>query len=74
VAPYVLLELYYRSVAPIAIINTEIDQQTAPACSLEGIPYAYGFDVDLARTVASGDTVALERRGEHVYLRVVKRG
>ena len=74
VAPYVLLELYYRGVAPIAIINSEIDQQTAPACSLEGIPYAYSFDVDLVRSVASGDKVALERRGERVQLRIVKRG
>jgi predicted aconitase with swiveling domain len=73
VAPYVLLELYYRGVAPLAIINTEIDQQTAPACSLEGIPYAYDFDVDLARAVTSGDTVALERRGAQVSLRIVEK-
>jgi predicted aconitase with swiveling domain len=57
VAPYVLLELYYRGVAPIAIINTEIDQQMAPACSLEGLPYAYGFDADVTQIVATGDTV-----------------
>lgn len=73
VAPYVLLELFYRGVAPLAIINSEIDQQTAPACSLEGIPYAYGFDVDLARSVSTGDTVALERRGESIQLRIVAR-
>lgn len=73
VAPYVLLELFYRGVAPLAIINSEIDQQTAPACSLEGIPYAYGFDVDLVGSVITGDTVALERRGDRIQLRLVKR-
>jgi len=71
VAPYVLLELFYRGVAPLAIINSEIDQQTAPACSLEGIPYAYDFDVDLARSVTTGDTVALERQGDRIQLRIV---
>jgi len=74
VAPYVLLELYYRGVAPIAMVNTEIDQQMAPACSLEGIPYAYSFDLDVNNLVKDGDEVALERRGDHVYLRVLKTG
>lgn len=73
VAPYILLELYYRGVAPVAIINTEIDQQTAPACSLEGIPYAYNFDTDVIRHISSGDMVALEKEGEEVHLRVLKR-
>lgn len=72
VAPYVLLELYYRGVAPIAIINTEIDQQMAPACSLEGLPYAYGFDADVTQIVATGDTVSIERRGDNVYVRVIE--
>jgi predicted aconitase/predicted aconitase with swiveling domain len=74
VAPYVLLELFYRGVAPIAIVNTEIDQQTAPACSLEGIPYAYGFDGDATRLVQTGDRVALERRGEEIRLTILERG
>jgi predicted aconitase/predicted aconitase with swiveling domain len=74
VAPYVLLELYYRGIAPIAMVNTEIDQQMAPACSLEGIPYAYGFDTDVNKLVENGDEVALERRGDRVYLRVLKAG
>lgn len=74
VAPYVLLELYYRGVAPIAMVNTEIDQQMAPACSLEGIPYAYSFDLDVNNLVKDGDEVALERRGDRVYLRVLKAG
>lgn len=72
VAPYVLLELYYRGVAPIAIINTEIDQQMAPACSLEGLPYAYGFDADVTQIVATGDKVSIERRGDNVYIRVIE--
>lgn len=71
VAPYVLLELHYRGVGPIAIINTEIDQQTAPACSLEGIPYAYGFDGDVTRAIKTGDLVEVVRRGERVSVRIL---
>jgi predicted aconitase with swiveling domain len=68
-----LLELFYRGNAPIAIVNTEIDQQSAPACSLEGIPYAYGFDADLIAHINDGDTVELSRHGEHVSIRVLAR-
>jgi predicted aconitase with swiveling domain len=74
VAPYVLLELFYRGVAPIAVINAEIDQQTAPACSLEGIPYAYGFGPGLFAAVADGDIVELSRREHTVTLRRVAGG
>jgi hypothetical protein len=73
VAPYVLLELFYRGNAPLAIVNTEIDQQSAPACSLEGIPYAYGFDADLIAHINDGDTVELSRQGEQVTIRVQTR-
>lgn len=73
VAPYVLLELFYRGKAPLAIINTAIDQQSAPACSLEGIPYAYSFDADIIAAVNHGDTVTLARRGKEVTLRVEQR-
>jgi predicted aconitase/predicted aconitase with swiveling domain len=73
VAPYVLLELYYRGMAPVAIINTDIDQQSAPACSLEGIPYAYGFDDDVIAGINPGDTVELIREGDAVSLRVISR-
>jgi predicted aconitase with swiveling domain len=73
VAPYVLLELYYRGMAPVAIINTDIDQQSAPACSLEGIPYAYGFDDDVIAGINPGDTVELAREGEVVTVRVISR-
>ena len=73
VAPYVLLELYYRGQAPLAIVNTAIDQQSAPACSLEGIPYAYGFDGDVIGHINPGDRVELRRQGGHVSLRVAAR-
>jgi predicted aconitase/predicted aconitase with swiveling domain len=73
VAPYVLLELYYRGVAPIAVVNTEIDQQSAPACSLEGIPYAYGFDQDVIGGLNDGDIVELTRKGDQVTIRVAER-
>lgn len=73
VAPYVLLELHYRGRAPLAIVNTEIDQQSAPACSLEKIPYAYDFDADVIHGINSGDVVELQRRGDSVTLRVVSR-
>ena len=71
VAPYVLLELFYRGNAPIAIANTEIDQQSAPACSLEGIPYAYNFDGDIIQNIKSGDTVELKREGDILTIRIV---
>ena len=61
VAPYVLLELLYRGNAPIAIVNTEIDQQSAPACSLEGIPYAYRFSTDILHHFKTGDRIILRR-------------
>jgi predicted aconitase/predicted aconitase with swiveling domain len=73
VAPYVLLELFYRGVAPIAVVNTEIDQQSAPACSLEGIPYAYGFDRDVIGGINDGDLVTLIRQGDQVIIRVEAR-
>lgn len=73
VAPYVVLELYYRNAAPIAFINTDIDQHSAPACSLEGIPYAYKFDDDVIAHINSGDQVELKREGGEVNLRVLKR-
>ena len=72
VAPYVLLELHYRGVGPLAIVNTEIDQQTVPACSLEGIPYAHSFDRDVTRNLHNGDRVRLERRNTVVTLQRVE--
>jgi predicted aconitase/predicted aconitase with swiveling domain len=72
VAPYVLLELYYRGQAPLAIVNSDIDQQTAPACSLTGIPYAYGFDSDVSGLIRSGDRLELRRTGDRVTLRLLE--
>ncbi len=73
VAPYVLLELFYRGMAPLAIINTSIDQQSAPACSLENIPYAFSFDADVIANINHGDWVTLEKRDSAVVLRVDRR-
>ena len=73
VAPYVLLELFYWGMAPLAIVNTDIDQQSAPACSLEGIPYAYSFDADVIGGINNGDTIELKRVGEQVVVRVLGR-
>jgi predicted aconitase with swiveling domain len=73
VAPYVLLELIYRDQAPLAIVNTDIDQHSAPACSLEGLPYAYRFDADVIDNINHGDTVELRRAGRTVSIRVVER-
>jgi hypothetical protein len=57
----------------LAIVNTEIDQQSAPACSLEGIPYAYDFDGDILGGVNHGDTVELKRTGSTIMLRILER-
>jgi len=73
VAPYVLLELIYRGAAPIAVVNSELDQQTIPACSLESLPYAHSFDADLFANIANGDTVRLKKRGDEMTLRVIQR-
>jgi hypothetical protein len=73
VAPYVLLELFYRGKAPLAIVNTEIDQQSAPACSLENIPYAYQFNADIIGNIENGDTIRLKREGSRVTLDVIAR-
>jgi predicted aconitase with swiveling domain len=73
VAPYVILELIYHEKSPLAIINTHIDQHSAPACSLEGIPYAYDFDKDIIRNINHGDVIELHRAGQAVSVRVVER-
>lgn len=73
VAPYVLLELFYRGKAPLAIVNTEIDQQSAPACSLENIPYAYQFDDDIIGNINNGDTVRLQRQEDVIIIDVLAR-
>ncbi len=73
VAPYVILELIYRGKGPLAIINTHIDQHSAPACSLEGVPYAYEFDEDVIGNINHGDVIELRRAGQAVSVHVVER-
>jgi predicted aconitase with swiveling domain len=73
VAPYVILELIYRGCGPLAIVNTHIDQHSAPACSLEGLPYAFDFDKDVISQINHGDWLALERVGDSLSLRVLER-
>ena len=73
VAPYVLLGLLYRNRGPLAVVNTELDQQTLPACSLLGAPYAHSFDSDPCLALNSGDHVRMELRGGAVTLAVLER-
>ena len=73
VAPYVLLGLFYNGNGPKAIINTDLDQQTIPACSLLGIPYAHSFEEDPCQAINSGDKIRLELRGGNVKLECSER-
>ena len=68
-----LLGLLYRNRGPLAVVNTELDQQTLPACSLLGAPYAHSFDSDPCLALNSGDRVRLELRGGAVTLEVLDR-
>ena len=74
VAPYVLLGLLYRNRGPLAVVNTALDQQTLPACSLLGVPYAHSFNADPCLALNSGDRVRLELRDGAVALEVLARG
>ena len=73
VAPYVLLGLFYNGNGPKAIINTDLDQQTIPACSLLGIPYAHSFQDDPCQKVNSGDRVRLKLNKGEVKLNCLER-
>jgi len=73
VAPYVLMGLMYTSKGPKAIVNRDVCPLTLPACSLLGVPYGFGFEQDACLSVNSGDDVRLERQGDVVHLRVLKR-
>ena len=73
VAPYVLLGLFYNGNGPIAIINTDLDQQTIPACSLLGVPYAHSFDDNPCQTVNNGDKIKLELKNGNVKLEALNR-
>ena len=73
VAPYVLLGLFYNGNGPKAIINTDLDQQTIPACSILGIPYAHSFDNNPCLAVNNGDRIRLELKDKRVKLTCLER-
>ena len=73
VAPYVLLGLFYNGNGPRAIINTDLDQQTIPACSLLAVPYAHSFKDNPCMEINSGDKISLALRNDNVSLRVIDR-
>jgi len=73
VAPYVLLGLFYNGNGPKAIINTDLDQQTIPACSLLAVPYAHSFEDNPCIEINSGDKINLALKDNNVSLRVINR-
>ena len=73
VAPYVLLGLFYNGNGPRAIINTDLDQQTIPACSILGKPYAHSFKINPCLAVNTGDRVKLELKDKQVKLTCTER-
>ena len=73
VAPYVLLGLFYNGNGPKAIINTDLDQQTIPACSILNVPYAHSFEENPCLAVNTGDKIKLELKNGHVRLKIVER-
>jgi len=73
VAPYVLLELFYNGNGPKAIINTDLDQQTIPACSLLAKPYAHSFEKNPCTEINSNDQIKLTLRNGNVVLKIKKR-
>tara|TARA_Y100000746_G_scaffold231157_1_gene244266 strand:- start:352 stop:2061 length:1710 start_codon:yes stop_codon:yes gene_type:complete len=73
VAPYVLLGLFYNGNGPKAIINTELDQQTIPACSILNVPYAHSFEENPCLAVNTGDKIKLELKGGQVKLKTLER-
>ena len=73
VAPYVLMGLIYTGKGPSAVVNSQIDQQTLPACSLLGIPYAHSFENDPCLSVNTGDLIEMKLVDGVVTLDVIKR-
>jgi hypothetical protein len=73
VAPYVLLGLFYNGNGPKAIINTDLDQQTIPACSLLAKPYAHSFDKNPCTEINSKDQIKLTLKNGNVVLKIIKR-
>ena len=74
VAPYVLLGLFYNGNGPKAIINTNLDQQTIPACSILGVPYAHSFEDNPCLAVNNGDKIKLKLEQGNVKLECLERG
>ena len=73
VAPYVLLGLLYTGNGPRAVVNTAVDQQTLPACSILSVPYGHSFDGDPCLAVNDGDRVEVVLEHGEVVLRVLER-
>ena len=73
VAPYVLLGLFYNGNGPKAIINTDLDQQTIPACSLLGVPYAHSFEKNPCIEINSKDKINIRLKNGKVLLKVIER-
>ena len=73
VAPYVLLGLFYNGNGPKAIINTDLDQQTIPACSLLAVPYAHSFENNPCIEINSKDKINIKLNDGKVSLKVVER-
>ncbi len=73
VAPYVLLGLFYIGNGPKAIINTDLDQQTIPACSILGVPYAHSFEDNPCLAVNNGDKIRLTLDNGNVKLQCLER-
>ncbi len=73
VAPYVLLGLFYNGNGPKAIINTDLDQQTIPACSILNVPYAHSFEENPCLAVNTGDKIKLKLKNGHVRLEIIER-
>jgi predicted aconitase with swiveling domain len=73
VAPYVLLGLFYNGNGPKAIINTDLDQQTIPACSILNVPYAHSFEKNPCQAINTGDKIKLELKNGCVKLECLER-
>ena len=72
VAPYVLMGLFYSGRGPLAIVNRDVCPLTLPACSLLGIPYAHGFDVDPCLELNNGDEVDMWLENGVVTLQTIQ--
>jgi predicted aconitase with swiveling domain len=67
------LGLFYNGNGPKAIINTDLDQQTIPACSLLAVPYAHSFEKNPCIEINSEDKINIKLNNGKVSLKVIKR-